>query len=219
MKVLIINQAEVLQLLPMDECIGVMAYAIEALPKLLARKMHLPATCGTMYGNTMAQQSVLDIVRAYLQTVNEAGIQASRAVLFGSWSRGDAHPDSDIDVIIVAPEFDGQQGRQLVDRLWELRAGTREAWRIEPIPCGERQWVEDDTNPIIEIARREGEVVALVPHSLKPGVVFRFAVVKVQPHLVSRVRRQNRQVKVVCQRSTSSGSARPSHPANPSTSE
>jgi len=28
--------------------------------------------------------------------------------------------------------------------------------RIEPIPCGERQWIEDDVTPIIEIARREG---------------------------------------------------------------
>jgi hypothetical protein len=29
--------------------------------------------------------------------------------------------------------------------------------RIEPIACGERQWVEDDASAIIEIARREGQ--------------------------------------------------------------
>jgi hypothetical protein len=28
---------------------------------------------------------------------------------------------------------------------------------IQPIPCGEKQWVEDDSSAVIEIARREGE--------------------------------------------------------------
>jgi predicted nucleotidyltransferase len=83
--------------------------------------------------------------------------------LFGSWARGEARPDSDIDLVVIAPEFDGQRERRLVNRLWELRAAIREAWRIEPIPCGERQWIEDDTSPIIEIARREGEVITLAP--------------------------------------------------------
>jgi hypothetical protein len=31
--------------------------------------------------------------------------------------------------------------------------------RIEPIPCGERQWWEDENSLVIEIARREGEQV------------------------------------------------------------
>ncbi len=29
--------------------------------------------------------------------------------------------------------------------------------RIEPITCGSRQWREDDSSAILEIARREGE--------------------------------------------------------------
>jgi len=33
--------------------------------------------------------------------------------------------------------------------------------RIEPIPCGERQWEEDSSSAIVEIARREGETVSL----------------------------------------------------------
>lgn len=113
----------------------------------------------------MADQPILNIIRTYLRSVNQAGIQASRAVLFGSWARGEAHPDSDIDLLVIAPEFDDNRERRLVDRLWELRAATRGAWRIEPIPCGERQWLEDDASPVIEIARREGEMVALVPEA------------------------------------------------------
>ena len=109
----------------------------------------------------MADQSIVDIVRTYLKAANQAGIRASRGVLFGSWARGEARLDSDIDLVIIAPEFDGHLNRELVSRLWELQAFTD--WRIEPIPCGERQWLEDDTSPMIEIARREGEVITLIP--------------------------------------------------------
>jgi hypothetical protein len=31
--------------------------------------------------------------------------------------------------------------------------------RIEPIPCGSRQWREDDSSVIIETARKEGEIL------------------------------------------------------------
>jgi predicted nucleotidyltransferase len=113
----------------------------------------------------MVDQSVLKIVRDYLQAVNEAGLRVSRAVLFGSWARGEAHPDSDIDLVVIAPEFDGQRDRSLVDRLWELTASIPGAWRIEPIACGEHQWLEDNTSPIIEIARREGQVIILTPEA------------------------------------------------------
>ncbi len=84
----------------------------------------------------MADRPILEVIYNYLQAVNQAGIQASRAVLFGSWARDEAHPDSDIDLLIIAPEFDGSQDRKLSNRLWELHALTD--WRIEPIACSER---------------------------------------------------------------------------------
>jgi len=48
----------------------------------------------------------------------------------------------------------------------ELRIEIPEAWRIEPIACGEREWLEDDSRAIIEIARREGEVITLEPEAV-----------------------------------------------------
>jgi uncharacterized protein len=113
----------------------------------------------------MVKQTVLDIVREYLQAVNQAGIRAERAVLYGSWARDEAGPDSDIDLVVLAPDFDERQDRELVGRLWSLRVETPEAWRIEPIPCGEREWLEDDSRAIIEIARREGEIITLSPEA------------------------------------------------------
>jgi predicted nucleotidyltransferase len=113
----------------------------------------------------MVEQSVLEIVAKYLQVVNAAGIRVKQAVLFGSWARGDATSDSDIDLIVIAPEFDGSLERELVSRLWRLRVAIPEAWRIEPIACGERQWLEDDASAIIEIARQEGELITFEPEA------------------------------------------------------
>jgi predicted nucleotidyltransferase len=62
--------------------------------------------------------------------------------------------DSDVDVLVVAPEFDDPAGRAGADLLWVLRASTDS--RIEPFAVGERQWLEDDASAIIEMARREG---------------------------------------------------------------
>jgi len=114
----------------------------------------------------MVKQTVLDIIRSYLQLLNQAGsLNVSRAVLFGSWARGDARPDSDIDLVVLAPEFDKGDDRDLIGRLWRLRIEVSEAWRIEPIACGEREWLEDDSRAIIEIARREGQVINLEPET------------------------------------------------------
>ena len=41
-----------------------------------------------------------------------------------------------------------------MNQLWCLAA--RIDSRIEPIPCGEREWERDDSRAVIEIARREG---------------------------------------------------------------
>jgi hypothetical protein len=49
--------------------------------------------------------------------------------------------------------------RHDIDLMWRLAA--RIDRRIEPIPCGERQWKEDVSSAVVEIARREGEIITL----------------------------------------------------------
>jgi predicted nucleotidyltransferase len=98
----------------------------------------------------MVNQEILDSIRHYIQAVRQAGIDVVTAVLFGSFAQGTATTNSDIDLVIIAPEFD-QRNEAQVNLLWELRAVTDP--RIEPIACGSRQWLEDDTSPILSMAR------------------------------------------------------------------
>jgi predicted nucleotidyltransferase len=78
-------------------------------------------------------------------------------VVFGSQAKGQPNQWSDIDLLVVSPQFDGPRQRRDIDLLWRLAARTDS--RIEPVPCGERQWQEDTSSAIVEIARRDGQQI------------------------------------------------------------
>jgi len=105
----------------------------------------------------MLEQSILTTVRNYLVALASEGIMVERAVVFGSQVKGQADAWSDIDVLVISPQFDDIKDRSSVNLLWRVAARTDS--RIEPIACGSRQWRDDDSIAIIEIARREGMVL------------------------------------------------------------
>lgn len=105
----------------------------------------------------MVDLPVVETIKRYLAVLPREGIHASRAVLFGSFARGEEKEDSDIDLIVIAPEFDAVPNRNLVKRLWIARGAVDT--RIEPIACGEKEWEIDQGRPILEVAREEGILV------------------------------------------------------------
>ena len=105
----------------------------------------------------MVDPGIVKAVQNYLAAVRRSGLDARQAVLFGSYARGESHPDSDVDILVIAPEFDEPYDKSRVDLLWALRAQTDS--RIEPIAVGERQWQSDNASVLLEIARREGQVI------------------------------------------------------------
>lgn len=107
----------------------------------------------------MVDAEVVEAVKKYLAACRAQGLNVKFGVLYGSFVNGTAHEWSDIDLLVVAPEFDGARNRRDVDLLWHLTAQTNS--RIEPIACGEKQWLADDSSAIIEIARREGQRVEI----------------------------------------------------------
>ena len=107
----------------------------------------------------MVEKQILDIVRRYMRALPEFGIHPELAVVFGSFARGNAHRWSDLDLLVVAPEFDNQPTLPLWKKLWHATKAADN--RIEPIPCGVKEWREGSDQPIIETARREGFEVVL----------------------------------------------------------
>jgi predicted nucleotidyltransferase len=107
----------------------------------------------------MVDRSVVEAVRDYLRALQAQGLPVRYGILFGSYAIEKADRWSDIDLIVVSPRFDGKRQREDIDLLWRTSARTDS--RIEPIPVGERQWLEDDASAIVEIARREGQRITV----------------------------------------------------------
>jgi hypothetical protein len=107
----------------------------------------------------LVEDKILAAVRRYLAALPAHGIHPSGGVLFGSCARGENKEWSDIDLIVIAPEFDRPRSVEQVEELW-LATGDADD-RIEPIPCGENEWKDDGTRPVLEIARREGVTISL----------------------------------------------------------
>src|SRR5207244_9650563 len=90
------------------------------------------------------------------------GDRLNRVLLFGSWARGDAHPESDIDLLVVLDR---------VDSVWdELRRMDLVLWRHSfdndtvvtalPVASGD---VEAGKRPVLVRARKEGLPVGSRP--------------------------------------------------------
>ena len=107
----------------------------------------------------MARAAVIKLARKYLNNLNANGFNVSFGILFGSQAAGTATKLSDIDLIVVSPDFDKKIKCRTMDKLWQL-AGRTDS-RIEPIPCGLKRWQKDDYTPIIDIARNEGAMITL----------------------------------------------------------
>jgi len=97
-------------------------------------------------------------VTKYLRKLQAQGIEVEAAVVFGSQCTGKTHEWSDIDLLVIAPQFDVMKDRSDISLLWRVAAAVDS--RIEPIPCGVRQWRNDQSSAIIEIARNQGEFLA-----------------------------------------------------------
>lgn len=96
----------------------------------------------------ISQDELPRLINRYLQALRRS-MQIDAVYLFGSYSRGTAGPDSDIDLLIVSPDFT----ENLVDnQVLLLRARRDIDYRIEPHPVlrGELQ-----SNVLFTIANKE----------------------------------------------------------------
>ena len=107
----------------------------------------------------MVEEPIVNTIKNYLKNLQSAGIEDCYVVVFGSYAEGTQSPLSDIDILVVSSHFDAGVTREDVNLLWRTAARTDS--RIEPIPVGSCQFVEDDSSAVIEVARRQGHKISL----------------------------------------------------------
>ena len=98
-------------------------------------------------------QLALRALREYL-----AGIYGERLrglYLFGSYARGDFHPDSDVDVLIALEGManPGQEIDRIGDGVADICLDYQVLIATFPVP---ESWLQERKSPLFEMVRREG---------------------------------------------------------------
>lgn len=93
--------------------------------------------------DTTNLESILLILKAFSQRLSNA-INISQIYLFGSYAKGTANPDSDIDVLILSPDFSGDR---LEDLVFLMKIRREFDLRIEPHPFRPDQF--NESHPFI----------------------------------------------------------------------
>lgn len=95
-------------------------------------------------------KSIKKIVLKFMKVLEKKGTSIERMIVFGSYARGNATRDSDIDICIVSPEF----GKDPIEELqFLLKQRRRVDSRIEPFPVSPQEYKETATPLIWEIKK------------------------------------------------------------------
>ncbi|MBF0493018.1 MAG: nucleotidyltransferase domain-containing protein [Deltaproteobacteria bacterium] len=104
----------------------------------------------------MVKKTILNRLKKFHQLLLKEGVEVSALVLYGSYARGTAHRDSDIDVCVVSPQFgkdrfeEGVFLRHISGRVHAL---------IEPVPCSLKDYQKNKVSPLLHEIRKEGITV------------------------------------------------------------
>ena len=113
----------------------------------------------------MDKDTALEAVRAFGAELAKLGVRPGKVVLYGSFARGDWHEWSDIDVVVVSPDFAGMEYGRRIEVTAEAIYRVYEP--IEAVAMTPAEWERGDST----IARfaREGEEVRTTPTGPQAG--------------------------------------------------
>lgn len=112
-------------------------------------------------GAGSAAARVDDTVLRRMTAAIVAAADPEQVILFGSHARGDAGPDSDVDLVVIEAEpfGPGRDRRAEAARLWRALAGIEAAVDILVYSRDEAEYWRDSLNNVLARALREGKVL------------------------------------------------------------
>ncbi|MBF0625275.1 MAG: nucleotidyltransferase domain-containing protein [Magnetococcales bacterium] len=104
---------------------------------------------------TITETHLAAMVRAIVTAV-----QPERIILFGSLARGDAEPDSDVDLLVIVTDgFSGSQRWQMMQTIRKAIARIRCSKDILLYSRDEVERWRSSLNHVVATALREGKVI------------------------------------------------------------
>jgi predicted nucleotidyltransferase len=100
------------------------------------------------------KDAVISDIRRYIIELNRHGIVVQKTLLFGSWAKGSAREESDVDIALISPSFSGDrfQDRR---RIIPLRRGINN--NLEPIPFSPESFAEGGS--LVDEIKGHGEEI------------------------------------------------------------
>ena len=86
---------------------------------------------------TLSRDEALGLVRRYKQIIAPRFAVEPKVMMYGSYSKGYANPDSDIDVAVIVPTYGGRK-MEISKLLW--RDVDKVSLLIEPVLMAEDRW-------------------------------------------------------------------------------
>ena len=101
----------------------------------------------------MGKGQAIRVIKEFINALKREGIDIDRVILFGSYAKGHARPESDIDIAIISKDF----GKDRVEEGMTLfRIAGKIDPRLEPIPFSTKVFENDTWIPLIYEIRRKG---------------------------------------------------------------
>lgn len=101
----------------------------------------------------MGKIQVIKTIKKFIRALEHEGISVERVILYGSYAKGKARADSDIDVAVVSKDF----GKDRVEEgmsLFRIAGGIDS--RLEPVPFSLKQYENDTWVPLIYEIKKYG---------------------------------------------------------------
>ena len=86
---------------------------------------------------TLSRDEALNLVRHYKRVITPRFPVEPKVMMFGSYSKGCANPDSDIDVAVIVPTY-GDRKFEISALLWH--DVDQVSFLIEPVLMSEDRW-------------------------------------------------------------------------------
>lgn len=99
-------------------------------------------------------REIEEIIKKYVSKLAEMGIEVELTMLYGSYAKGQAREDSDIDLIVVSRDFAGMNIRERLETL-----GIAAARILEPVQA--RGYTPEE----MESEEKESFLAEILAHS------------------------------------------------------
>jgi len=103
----------------------------------------------------MVKKNVLDLIQKYQSGLEEQHVHIQKIILYGSWANGNAHDDSDIDVVVISNSFEGKGYWERIELL--SQAIYKIFAPIEAVAMTQEEW--DNKSSSVYVYAKDGEIV------------------------------------------------------------